>query len=345
MSEQNSRLFSALQVAGHRLRNRIVLPPMCQYMADGEGLVNEYHLAHYGVRALSGAALIILEATAVQPDGRLSGSDLGLWSEQQVAGQRQLATAIAAHGCLPGIQLNHAGRKAWPGATRRIAPSAIAYSADYGTPQQMSEQDMDSIRDSFVQAARWAVMAGYKVIELHAAHGYLLAQFLSPLSNQREDQYGGNATNRLRFPLQVVDAVKAALPEDVLLAVRLSADEYTADGVHVEDTVHTCQQLEQHGVQLLHISSGGNVPIRPEVWPGYQLPYAKAVKDAVSVPVIGVGLLQQPALAEFALREGYCDLVAVGRGYLHDPHWAITAAKQLGEALPVPESMQKALLR
>lgn len=338
-------LFTPTNIGPVALRNRIVLPPMCQYSSDDGGLANNYHMTHYGVRALAGAALTILEATAVTPDGRISGCDLGIWDDKQVDPLARLAETIACFGSVPSIQLGHAGRKAWPGVERMLAPSAVAFSPEHRVPQAMTQSDIDETVAAFADAARRSVAAGYKVLELHAAHGYLIHQFLSPLSNRRADHYGGSRENRHRFLKEVVEACKPHLGTDCALIVRVSGSEYDADGYTLDDIIALSQELEALGVAAIHVSSGGSVPVRPEVWPGYQLPMAKAVRQRVDIPVIAVGLLGDPALAEYALRNGDCDLVAVGRAYLHDAQWPVKAAKALGAELPIPEPMKKALLR
>jgi NADPH2 dehydrogenase len=343
--EVMSILFSPTELGSIKLRNRIVLPPMCQYSADENGTANNYHFTHYGVRALSGAALCIVEATAVTADGRISGADLGLWSEQHIEPLSQLAQSIACFGSVPGIQLGHAGRKAWSGIESPVAPSAIPFSDQHRTPLALTADDVRGTTLDFAAAARRAVEAGFKVLELHAAHGYLIHEFLSPLSNRRTDAYGGSMENRHRFLLETADECLQVLSEDSVLIVRISATEYDEAGYSLEEMAALSRSLEAKGVAAIHVSTGGNVPLRPAVWPGYQLPYAKAIREAVGIPVIGVGLLGTPDLAEYALQQGACDMVAVGRAYLHDPHWAITAARAFCAELPIPEAMQKGLAR
>lgn len=340
-----SMLFTRTNIGPVALRNRIVLPPMCQYSSDEKGLANHYHMTHYGVRALSGAAVTILEATGVTADGRISGRDLGLWDETHVEPLTRLAKTIAYFGSAPAIQLGHAGRKAWSGVERMLAPSALAFSPDHRVPDAMTTADIADVVAAFADAARRAVAAGFKVLELHGAHGYLIHQFLSPLSNQRVDQYGGSRENRHRFLKKVVEACKPHLRSDCALTVRVSGSEYDAKGYALSDIVALSQELEAMGVAAIHVSSGGSLPIRPEVWPGYQLPLASAVKQGVGIPVIAVGLLGDSALAEYALRSGACDLVAVGRAYLHDAQWPIKAARALGAEPPIPEPMKLALQR
>jgi len=341
----SSLLFSPVEIQGVVLRNRVVMPPMCQYASDEGGEVKPYHLAHYGARALGGVALAIVEATAVHPDGRISLADLGIWADSHVAGLRQLALSVSEHGAVPGIQLAHAGRKAGKGVQRRVAPTMIAFSPEMGLPEELSIEEIRATIVAFAEAAERAVLAGFRVLEIHAAHGYLIHEFLSPLSNQRNDHYGGSAENRRRFLLEVVAACRARIPAEIVLSVRLSGSEYSDLGYSLDELCGVCQSLYRDGISLLHISSGGSLPAAPEVWPGYQLPLAQAVKRAVPLPVIGVGLLKSPDFAEFALREGYCDLVAVGRALLSDPHWAIKAAIALNATLPIPVHMARGLQR
>ncbi|MBS3937283.1 MAG: NADPH dehydrogenase [Peptococcaceae bacterium] len=341
----NTHLFSPISIGNNTLRNRIVMPPMCQYSAKERGLVTDYHLAHYGARSLGGVGLVIVEATAIEADGRISFADLGIWSEEQESGLAQLAWSISHHGAVAGIQIAHAGRKAAQGVERRAAPSALAFSPQHETPLELTLDEIRALAATFAMAAARAVRCGFKVIEIHAAHGYLLHEFLSPLSNMRCDEYGGAMSNRLRFLLEVVASCKEHIPPDVCLSVRLSGSEYSSAGYTKEDIKNVCAVLYGAGIGMIHMSSGGNLPLQPEVWPGYQLPLARIAKSAVPVPIIGVGLLKSPEMAEFALREKYCDLVAIGRGLLHDPHWAIKAASNLGAPLPVSESMARGLQR
>lgn len=340
-----SLLFSPIKIGAVQLRNRVVLPPMCQYAATETGLPTAYHLAHYGARALGGLGLTILEATAITPDGRISGNDLGLWSDKHTEALSNVAEVISGNGCVPGLQLNHAGRKAWAGARKRLGPSAIAFSQDYSIPEEMTLAEIRKTTTAFASAAKRAADAGFKVIELHAAHGYLIHEFLSPLSNQRTDAYGGSPANRARFLLDAVEQCNTILPSDCALIVRLSGSEYSSEGYDLAEITALVSTLHENGVSAIHMSTGGNIPVRPDVWPGYQLSYARAAKQAAPIPVIGVGLIVTPELAEFALHEAYCDLIAIGRPFLQDPHWAIKAAQTLGDTLPLPENMQKGLRR
>jgi len=339
--------FTPLRVRNLELRNRLVLPPMCQYGAREDGHVTPYHLAHYGARALGGMGLVVLEATAIHPDGRISGNDLGLWSREQIPGLRSIAEIVSYNGAAPGIQIAHAGRKAWRHVKRLVAPSAVAFSRDHAVPNALTITEISALVQEFAQAALYAWEAGFKVIEIHAAHGYLLHEFLSPLANNRTDEYGGCGENRLRLLREVVRSCRHALPEEAVLTVRISGAEFsgTEHEYTPKDAAGIAAALAADGIDAIHVSGGGVLPVRPQVWPGYQLGYAKQVKQVVSVPVIGVGILGKPELVEFALREGYCDLVAVGRAALADPHWPIRAARSLGAELPVPEHMRLNLSR
>ena len=265
-----SLLFSPIKLGTVQLRNRIVLPPMCQYAASEAGLPTAYHVAHYGARALGGLGLAILEATAVTPDGRISGNDLGLWSDKHAEALSSVAQVITENDCVPGIQLNHAGRKAWVGTHKRLAPSAIAFSQDYSIPEEMTLGEIRKTTTAFASAAKRAADAGFKVIELHAAHGYLIHEFLSPLSNTRTDAYGGSASNRARFLVEVVEQCNTILPNDCALIVRLSGSEYSPEGYDLNEITSLIKILYEHGVKSIHMSTGGNLSIRPDVWPGYR---------------------------------------------------------------------------
>jgi NADPH2 dehydrogenase len=338
-------LFAPLDVKGARIRNRIVVPPMCQWQAADDGVVRPYHLAHYGQFAIGGAGMIIVEATAVERRARIRGEDLGLWSDDHIKGMSELAGVMVEYGALPAIQLGHAGRKAYRGGTRAVAPSAVAFSESYEAPDEMTHGDIDTVRQSFVDAAVRAEKAGFRALELHGAHGYLLHQFLSPISNRRSDEFGGSAEGRLRFPLSVAGAVRRAIKQSTVLMIRVSAVEYSPDGYTLDDMIGMCRAFKQAGVDIVHVSSGGSVSVAPPSWPGYQLGFARAIRDAVEMPVIGVGLVNTPDLAEFALREGFCDLVAVGREMLRNPNFPLRAAAQLGAALPIREDLKLVLER
>ena len=342
------RILEPMTMRGLTARNRLWLPPMCMYSVEArDGVVTDWHVVHYASRAVGGFGTIVVEATAVTPEGRLSPNDLGLWSDEQVAGQRRLVEAIHAGGALAGIQIGHGGRKSGTAPWRPkvegartgtlegwdlLAPSAIPF-PEHAVPAELDESGINRIVEAFAAAARRAVEAGYDVVEIHGAHGYLIHEFRSPLSNQRTDSYGGSAENRQRFPLEVVRAVREAVGTDTVLDIRLSASDWADGGVTGEETAAFSRELVEAGVDVLHISSGGNVPAAVPVGPGYQLPLAEQVRRAVSgtgVPVVGVGLIEEAAQAEQALITGQVDAIAVGRAALRDPYLPLRWAADLG---------------
>ncbi|WP_455853437.1 NADH:flavin oxidoreductase/NADH oxidase [Pantoea endophytica] len=346
-----SLLFSATQLGKLTLDNRIVIAPMCQYSAE-DGKASAWHRIHLGQLALSGAGLLIIEATAVEAAGRISPGDLGLWDDATEAALASVLQDIRHYSDIPlGIQLGHAGRKAscaapWLGGNQlsleqggwqTVAPSAQAFNPEDRAPVALIKQDLERLKQAFVDSAQRAAKLGIQLIELHAAHGYLLHQFLSPLSNQREDEYGGSLENRLRFPLEVFHAVRSALPDSVAVGVRLSATDWVEGGWDVEQSIVFSQQLEAAGSDYVHVSSGGLSPQQKiTVGPGYQLPFARDIRKQVAIPVIGVGLITEPKQAEQALQEGDADLIALARAVLYDPRWPWHAAAELGAQAKAP---------
>lgn len=346
-----SLLFSATQLGKLTLDNRIVIAPMCQYSAE-DGKASAWHRIHLGQLALSGAGLLIIEATAVEAAGRISPGDLGLWDDATEAALASVLQDIRHYSDIPfGIQLGHAGRKAscaapWLGGNQlsleqggwqTVAPSAQAFNPEDRAPVALTKQDLERLKQAFVDSAQRAAKLGIQLIELHAAHGYLLHQFLSPLSNQREDEYGGSLENRLRFPLEVFHAVRSAVPDSVAVGVRLSATDWVEGGWNVEQSIVFSQQLEAAGSDYVHVSSGGLSPQQKiTVGPGYQLPFARDIRKQVKIPVIGVGLITEPKQAEQALQEGDADLIALARAVLYDPRWPWHAAAELGAQAKAP---------
>jgi 2,4-dienoyl-CoA reductase-like NADH-dependent reductase (Old Yellow Enzyme family) len=350
-------LFDPLPVRGVTLRNRIGVSPMCQYSCT-DGFATDWHLVHLGARAVGGAALVMVEATAVEARGRISPDDLGIWQAGHVEPLARVARFVAAQGAVPGIQLAHAGRKAsrsrpWDGdrplsaaegGWTPVAPSALPF-GDGPVPVALSAAELETVREAFVAAAGRAREAGFQWIELHAAHGYLLHEFLSPLTNQRDDQYGGAFDGRVRYPLEVVRAVRAALPEAMPLAVRVSATDWVEGGWTIEDTVALARLLRGEGVDLVDCSSGGAVPrVRVPVAPGYQVEFAEAVRAGAAVATAAVGLIAEPAQADEIIRTGKADLVLLGRAVLRDPYWPTQARRALlGDPQPlVPPQYRRA---
>ena len=346
-----SQLFSAAKIGELNLTNHIVIAPMCQYSAES-GQASSWHRMHYGSLATSGAGLLILEATAVEPIGRISAGDLGLWDDATETALDSVLSDVRAWSPIRiGIQLGHAGRKAschvpWQGGHKltmdeggwqTVAPSALGFNEQDETPDSLDLGGLARIKQAFVDSALRAVRLGIDLIEIHAAHGYLLHQFLSPLSNRRQDQYGGSLENRLRFPLEVFEAVRKAIPSSIPVGVRLSATDWVDGGWDVEQSIVFSQQLEQLGCDYLHVSSGGLSPLQSiDVKPGYQLPFASAIRQQVKIPIIGVGLITEPQQAEEVLKQGEADLIALGRSVLFNPHWPWQAAVALGAQVEAP---------
>jgi 2,4-dienoyl-CoA reductase-like NADH-dependent reductase (Old Yellow Enzyme family) len=346
-------LFTPLTLGGLTLANRIVIAPMCQYSAV-DGLAGDWHLIHLGSLALSGAGLLILEATAVSPEGRITAGDLGLYDD---ATERALGRVLeAARKISPialGIQIAHAGRKAssrvpWdsgaqvrpdaPGGWPTVAPSALPHAPGEEAPQALDRAGLRKVREDFVASARRADRLGLEAIELHGAHGYLLHEFLSPISNARTDEYGGSLENRMRFPLEVFEAVRAAVDPAKPVWVRLSATDWVEGGWDVEQTIVMARELEKRGAAATHVSSGGVSPKQAiKLGPGYQVPLARAVKRATTAPVIAVGLITEPEQAEAILAEGDADAIAIARAALYDPRWPWHAAAKLGAQVDAPK--------
>jgi 2,4-dienoyl-CoA reductase-like NADH-dependent reductase (Old Yellow Enzyme family) len=342
-----SALFSPIAVGGVTLRNRIVIAPMCQYSADGRGNATDWHLIHLGNLAQSGASLLMIEATAVVPEGRISPDDLGLWNDENEAALAKVLESLRRHSDMPiGIQLAHAGRKAstrvpWEGGAQIAphaptgwqteAPSPLPFEAHENPPTELSIADIHRLRDAFVAAAERAARLGLDAIQLHGAHGYLMHEFLSPLSNTRTDEYGGSLENRMRFPLEVFEAVRAVFPADRPVSMRVSASDWVEGGWDVEQTIAFARALEARGCAAIHVSSGGLDPRQKiPVGPSYQVPLARAVKQAVNIPVIAVGLITGFEQAEAIVGTGDADCVALARTILYDPRWPWHAAAHLG---------------
>jgi 2,4-dienoyl-CoA reductase-like NADH-dependent reductase (Old Yellow Enzyme family) len=349
-------LFSPLTLRGVTFKNRIFVSPMCQYSAN-DGMPNDWHLVHLGSRAVGGAALVMVEATSVSPEGRISPFDTGIWSDEHAARFRPIAGFIKAHGAVPGIQLAHAGRKAstdvpWRGGRplapaeggwQPVAPSALAFDAGYPVPTALSEAALDAIVDDFARAAERGRDAGFDVVEIHMAHGYLLHQFLSPLSNRRDDEFGGTRENRMRFPLRVAEAVRAAWPANRPVFVRISATDWAEGGWDPEQSVRLAELLKVIGVDLVDCSSGGLVPhVKIPLGPGYQVPFAAAIRSEAGIATAAVGLLTEPAQANDIIAAGRADAVLLARQFLRDPYFPLHAAKALGVDVPWPEQYLRA---
>jgi 2,4-dienoyl-CoA reductase-like NADH-dependent reductase (Old Yellow Enzyme family) len=346
------KLFEPFTLGATTLANRIVIAPMCQYSAD-HGCMTDWHLIHLGQLALSGAALLTIEATAVVPEGRISYADVGLYDDATEAAIRRTLESVRRWSPMPiAIQLGHAGRKAstevpWLGGKQiapdaahgwqTVAPSAVAFHHHDHAPLALDRVGLDRVRDGFVDAARRAARLGIDAIQLHGAHGYLLHQFLSPLSNHRDDEYGGSLENRMRFPLEIFDAVRAAFPAERPVTLRVSGSDWVEGGWDIDQTIAFAQALEARGCSAIHVSSGGLHPAQAiPVGPSYQVPLARAVKQAVGIPVVAVGLITDYEQAEAIVGTGDADFVALARTILYDPRWPWHAAAHLGASVAAP---------
>lgn len=337
------KLFEQYTIKDMTLKNRIVLSPMCQFCAGKASLVDDWHVVHYATRAVGGVGLIIVEATGVQFNGRITEACLGIWDDKFILGFKKIVDLGHQLGAKVGIQLSHAGRKSGvPGL--EVGPSAIAVSDGSPVPRELSVADIKEIVLAFRDGAKRAFQAGFDMLEIHGAHGYLLHQFLSPISNQRQDDYGGDFSNRVRFMVEVLDAVRSVWPLDKPLFLRLSAVDHLADGIQLEDTIEIAKIAKAHGVDLIDVSSGGLVQAPIALAPGYQVPYAEAVRKGADIPTAAVGLITSPEMAEEIVFNGRADLVAIGRELLRNPYWPLRAAKQLGVDVQWPEQYLRAKL-
>jgi 2,4-dienoyl-CoA reductase-like NADH-dependent reductase (Old Yellow Enzyme family) len=340
-------LFTPLRLRDTDIRNRVWVAPMCQYSAV-EGVPNDWHLVHLGSFARGGAGLVLTEATAVSPEGRISPVDTGIWNDEQVQAWIRVVDFVKGQGATAGMQLAHAGRKAstrppfegrgWvspdAGGWETVGPSAVGYPG-LPEPRELSAEDIDRVVTDFARAAERAIAAGFDALEIHAAHGYLLHEFLSPLSNLRVDEYGGSFDNRVHLLLRVVDAVRDVVPDTTPLLVRISATDWVDAGWSVDDSVALSRVLRDAGVDLIDVSSGGNAPAEIPLGPGYQVPFARRIRGEAGIATGAVGLITEPEQADHVVAEGSADAVLLARAMLRDPHWALRAAHDLG--VPVGE--------
>jgi len=356
-----SALFSSARLRGLALDNRVVVSPMCQYSAE-DGSATDWHMMHLGTLANSGADLLIIEATGVEPEGRITHGCLGLYSDENERALKRVVDACRRFGSAKiGIQLGHAGRKGscnrpWEGkanggplnenAWQTKAPSAMPFADGWHVPAAMTAQALDELIAAFVAATRRADRLGLDLIEIHGAHGYLLHQFLSPLSNKREDAWGGSLENRMRFPLEVFKAMRAAWPETKPLGMRISAVDWMEGGLTIEDSITFARRLKDIGCDFIDVSSGGNHPAqRIQIGPGYQVPFAEQIKKAIGIPVMAVGLITDAQQAEAIVSEGRADFVAIARAFLDDPHWGWHAAYRLGAEPKWPDQYRRVGLK
>ena len=355
-----AHLFQPLRLRSLELANRIAVSPMCQYSCI-DGLANEWHLVHLGGRAVGKAALVMAEATAVTPEGRISPKDLGIWSDAHIEPLERAFSFVAQQGSVPGIQLAHAGRKAstsepWKGGrplspeeggwTPIFAPSAIAFNEGFQVPHALTAAQIAGIAEAFANAAKRAEAAGAKVVEIHSAHGYLLHSFLSPLSNHRQDEYGGSFEDRTRALREVITAVRKVWPEQYPLFVRISASDWVDGGWTVEDSVALAKILKSSGVDVVDCSSGGAVPYaKIPMEPGYQVPFAQRIRGEAEIATGAVGMITDPAQADQIIRNGQADLVFLARQLLREPYWPLHAARVLGHDIQWPSQYERAKIK
>jgi 2,4-dienoyl-CoA reductase-like NADH-dependent reductase (Old Yellow Enzyme family) len=328
---------------GVGMRNRIAVSPMCQY-SSVDGVATDWHLVHLGSRAVGGAGLVMVEASAVEPRGRISPEDMGIWGEEHVKAFRPITKFIEEQGAVPAIQIAHAGRKAstsapWKGGGpltdqtkwEVVGPSPIPFDANYPTPHELSKDEIAAVRQAFVDSAKRSVAAGFRVVEIHSAHGYLSHSFLSPLCNQRKDEYGGSFANRIRFLLETTEAVRAAIPDDMPLWVRISCTDWAEGGWDIDESVELSKKLKPLGVDLIDCSSGAAVPhAKIPVGPGYQVPFAERIRKEAEIATGAVGMITEAEQANEIITSGKADIVLLARQMLRDPYWALHSAKQLG---------------
>ena len=344
------KLFSPFKLRGVEFKNRIFVSPMCEY-SSVDGLANDWHFVHLGSRAVGGAALVMTEAASVSPEGRITPDDLGIWSDAHADALRPIVEFIKSQNAVPGMQLAHAGRKAstavpWRGGKplalnaggwQPLAPSPLPFAPGYPTPKEMTVADLDKVETGFADAARRALAAGFAVIEIHMAHGYLLHNFLSPLSNQRRDDFGGSLENRVRFPLRVARVVREVWPQHLPLFVRISATDWAEGGWDLAQSIEFCRRLKEIGVDIIDCSSGGTViDAKIPAGPGFQTPFAAAIRQQVGIATGAVGFITDPVQAEQIVATGLADVVFLARQLLRDPYWPLHAAQALGVEVPWP---------
>ncbi|MBT4287613.1 MAG: NADH:flavin oxidoreductase/NADH oxidase [Deltaproteobacteria bacterium] len=336
---KKNRLFEPYSLKGVEFKNRIAMAPMCQYSAENDGLIQNWHRVHYISRAVGQVGMIITEATAVESRGRISCKDLGIWDDDMMSSFSELVQQVQSHGCKLGIQIAHAGRKAVVPGELIVAPSAIAFNDQFPIPMELNEAEIEVIIRDFGNGVKRAVEIGVDFVEIHAAHGYLINQFLSPLTNQRTDAYG---QDRSLFLKQVLEEAHLYIPKQMPVFLRVSAEDYIDEGIHPEEICRLLDPLKEL-IDLVHVSSGGvveNAVIK--MFPGYQVAFANIIKKQLQLPVMAVGMLESPELAEKILQDEEADFIALGRELLRNPYWPLQAAKTLGENIQWPEAYQRA---
>jgi len=335
------KTFEKYKLKNLNLVNRIVMPPMDMYSADQSGIANELHYNHYTTRAIGGVGLIIVESTAVTPNGRISDNDLGLWTDEQIENLKKIVDSVKKYGSNIAIQLNHGGRKYVGSSGEVLAPSEIAFDEKSKIPKELSKYEISEIVEAFKQAAVRADKAGFDAIEIHGAHGYLIDEFLSPLSNVRKDEYGGNTENRARFLKEILEAVTEVWPKEKVISLRVSAQDYKEGGMTVDEMIKIINIIKRY-IDIVHVSSGGLLPVPVKDYPGYQVKLAEEIKNHCNIPTISVGLIKDTDMVEEILSNGRSDLVALGRELLRNPYWVLNAARDKNIDIKFPKQYLRA---
>lgn len=336
-----SKLFSKFKLKDLELKNRIAMAPMCMYTAKDDGLATEWHKIHYATRATGGVGLIIQEATGVESRGRISDKDLGIWDDSQIKNLKEIVTTCKNYGAVMGIQLGHAGRKCEIKSLETIAPSAIAFNDEYKVPKEMTKDDIKVVIEAFKIAAKRCLEIGYDIIEIHGAHGYLINQFLSPLSNKRDDEYGGNTENRARFLKEIIKAVREVWPKEKAIILRVSAEDYVEEGNHPEELSQIINLVKDEGIDIINVSSGAVVPARIKAYPGYQVKFAEIIREKTGLPVIAGGLITTADMAEEILQNNRADMIFLGRVLLRNPYWPLNADYELDNETIWPKQYER----
>ncbi len=336
------KLFSEFKIKNLALKNRFVMPPMCMYCAPEHGTATRWHTVHYATRAVGGTGLIIVEATGVSPEGRLTSNDLGIWDDGHIQGLSEIVRAVHECGAKIGIQLNHGGRKCKASGVEIEGPSSIPYEEGDAVPREMSKSDINDTVQEFRNAAIRAEKAGFDLIQIHAAHGYLINEFLSPLTNLRTDEYGGSPENRVRFLGEVLDEVRAVWPEEKPIEVRITAEDYLEGGNHAADLGEMLNLVKDKGIDSVNVSTGGLVPVVPKAYPGYQVPSAAIIKELTGLPVAAGGMLSSATESNRVLEDGKADMIYLGRELLRNPYWMLSAATELNVDLEWPKQYERA---
>lgn len=333
--------FKNYTLKNTNLKNRIVMPPMCMYSSDETGMANDFHYTHYVTRAIGAVGLIILESTGVVENGRTTDNDLGIWDDKHIDGLKKIVNGVKKYGSKIAIQLNHGGRKYTGTASQAVAPSAVKFDERSTLPKELTRDDIKEIVLNFKEAAKRADKAGFDAIEIHGAHGYLIHQFLSPLSNLRKDEYGGDIKNRIRFLKEILEAVTEVWPKEKAILLRVSAYDYKEGGITLNDMIEIINEIKEY-IDIVHVSTGGLIPVEINAYPGYQVNYSSIIKEKCNIPTIAVGLITDINMAEEIISNGRADLVAVGRELLRNPYFVLNEAKSRNIDFDYPEQYKGA---